>query len=274
MKVIICQDKQHMAEHAYEMVRDRVMNRNAKVLGLATGSTPLGLYRKLVEGCERGQIDFSDVSTFNLDEYLGLTPDHPQSYRRFMEENLFRHINLKACNIGFMNAMTMDIAAECRRYEKAIKDAGGVKLQIVGIGRDGHIGFNEPGSSLTGRTHIITLAQSTITDNARSFFDGDESQVPRWAITMGIGTILDAGEILVLAYGENKAEAVRGMLEGPITTMNTASALQLHTNVTVVVDEAAASKLSYREYYDRTSNDDEKAMYAYLRAARQRAGLE
>lgn len=273
MKVIICQDEEQIAREAYKIVQDRVMNRNAKVLGLATGSSPLGLYRELVEGFKRGEIDFSDVHTFNLDEYVGLPETHPQSCRRFMYENLFNYINLKKANISFPDGMTMDMEDECMRYEEAIEDLGGVKLQIIGIGRDGHIGFNEPGSSLTSRTHVITLAQTTINDNAR-FFGGDASAVPHWAVTMGIGTILDAREIIMLANGENKADAIKGMLEGPITTMNAASALQLHNQVTVIMDESAASKLSNREYYDRTAASDDEAMYKYLREARKAAGLD
>ncbi len=273
MKVIICKSEAQIAKEAYKIVQDRVMNHNAKVLGLATGSSPLGLYKEMIAGYQRGEVDFSDIHTFNLDEYVGLPSNHPQSYRRFMEENLFNAINLKKSNVDFLDGMTNNIDAECCRYEEAIEDFGGIKLQIIGIGRDGHIGFNEPGSSLTSRTRVIPLAPVTIADNAR-FFDGDAEQVPHWAITMGIGTILDSREIILLANGANKADAIKGMLEGPITSMNAASSLQLHNQVTVIIDEAAASKLTNREYYDRTAANDEAAMYAYLAKARKAAGLD
>ncbi len=272
MKVIICKDKKEVAKEAYKVVRDRVMNQGAKVLGLPTGTSPEGLYAEMVKGCKKGEIDFSDVHTFNLDEYIGLPVEHPQSYRNFMNTRLFNHINIKASNIDFLDGLTDDIDQECARYEAHMEELGGIKLQIVGIGRDGHIGFNEPGTSLSSRTHMITLAQSTITDNANLFFDGDESQVPRWALSMGVGTVLDAKEVLMIAFGKNKADAIQGMLEGPITYMNTSSALQLHPDVTVVIDEAAASKLKYRDYYKRIAPGNEEAMLKFLAAARKKAG--
>ena len=272
MKVIICKDKKEVAKEAYKVVRDRVMNQGAKVLGLPTGTSPEGLYAEMVKGCKKGEIDFSDVHTFNLDEYIGLPVEHPQSYRNFMNTRLFNHINIKASNIDFLDGLTDDIDQECARYEAHMEELGGIKLQIVGIGRDGHIGFNEPGTSLSSRTHMITLAQSTITDNANLFFDGDKSQVPRWALSMGVGTVLDAKEVLMIAFGKNKADAIQGMLEGPITYMNTSSALQLHPDVTVVIDEAAASKLKYRDYYKRIAPGNEEAMLKVLAAARKKAG--
>lgn len=272
MKVIICKDKKAVAKEAYKIVRDRIMNCGAKVLGLPTGTTPMGLYAEMVKGYKKGELDFSDVHTFNLDEYIGLPVEHEQSYRNFMDTNLFNHVNLKKENIDFLDGLTDDIDRECARYEAAMEELGGIKLQIVGIGRDGHVGFNEPGTSLSSRTHMITLAQSTITDNANLFFNGDETQVPRWALSMGVGTVLDTREVLMIAYGENKADAIKGMLEGPITSMNTASALQLHPEVTVVIDEAAASKLEYREYYDRIAPGNEEAMLKFLAAARKKAG--
>lgn len=274
MRVIICKDKNAVAKEAYKIVRDRIMNRNAKVIGLPTGTTPVGLYAEMAAGCKKGEIDFSDVHTFNLDEYIGLPVDHPQSYRNFMNTNLFDHVNLKKGNIDFLDGLTNDIERECSRYEEAMDDLGGIKLQIVGVGRDGHIGFNEPGTALTSRTHMITLAQSTITDNANLFFGGDESQVPRWALSMGVGTVLDTKEVLMIAFGANKADAIQGMLEGPITTMCTASALQLHPEVTVVIDEAAASKLKCHDYYKRIAPGNEEAMKKFLHAARKKAGLE
>ena len=273
MNVIIGKDKRAVAREAYKLVRNRVMCGRAKVLGLPTGTTPLGLYQEMVKGYKKGEIDFSDVHTFNLDEYIGMGPQDPQSYRYFMDAHLFSHVNIKKDNVYFLDGLTGDIDRECARYEEAIVSLGGIKLQVVGIGRDGHIGFNEPGTSLTSRTHMITLAQSTITDNAKLFFGGDEEKVPRWALSMGVGTVLDSDEVLMLATGANKAEAIHGMLEGPITSMNTSSALQLHPNVTVIMDEAAASKLKYRDYYHRIAPGNEAAMLKYLAEARRRAGL-
>ena len=274
MNVIICKDKRTVAKEAYKIVRDRVMNCRAKVLGLPTGSTPEGLYSEMVKGYKKGEIDFSDVHTFNLDEYIGLPPNDPQSYRHFMNKHLFDHVNIKKENVNFLDGLTSDIEHECARYEEAIVSVGGIKLQVVGIGRDGHIGFNEPGTSLTSRTHIITLAQSTIEDNARLFFNGKTEKVPKWALSMGVGTVLDADEVLMIAFGANKAEAIHGMLEGPITSINTSSALQLHPNVTVIIDEAAASKLKDREYYHMTAPGSETAMLKFLAAARKKAGLK
>ena len=271
MNVIICKNKQEVAKEAYKIVKDRINNCRAKVLGLPTGTTPEGLYAEMVKGYKKGEIDFSDVHTFNLDEYIGLQKDHPQSYRNFMDTRLFNHINIKKENIDFLDGLTDDIDRECERYEAAMEALGGIKLQIVGVGRDGHIGFNEPGTSLTSRTHMITLAQSTITDNANLFFGGDESQVPRWALSMGVGTVLDTQEVLMIAFGANKADAIKGMLEGPITTMNTSSALQLHPNVTVIIDEAAASKLEYHDYYKRIAPGNIEAMYSLLEKARAQA---
>ena len=274
MNVIICKDKRAVTKEAYKFVRERVMNCRAKVLGLPIGSTFEGLYKELVKGCKKGEIDFSDVHTFNLDEYIGMGADDPQSIRYFMNEKLLKHVNVKACNVYFLDGLTADIDRECAGYEEAIVSLGGIKLQIVGIGRDGHIGFNEPGTSLTSRTHMITLAQSTISDYAKLFFGGDESKVPPWALSMGVGTVLDSDEVLMLAVGKNKADAIHGMLEGPITSMNTSSALQLHPNVTVILDEEAASKLKYRDYYHRIAPGNEEAMLKYLAAARKRAGLK
>ncbi|MFA6816122.1 MAG: glucosamine-6-phosphate deaminase [Lentisphaeria bacterium] len=272
MNVIICADAKAVGKEAYKVVRDRIVNGHAKVLGLPTGSSPIPLYKEMAAGYKRGEIDFSDVHTFNLDEYLGLPVEHPQSYRNFMNTNLFDHINLKEENINFLNGMTDDIAGECASYEEKMEELGGIKLQIVGIGRDGHIGFNEPGTPLYGRTGCVTLDTPTIEDNKRFF--ASAAEVPRWALSMGVGTILDTNEVLMVADGPNKADAIAGMLEGPITGMNTASALQLHPNVTVVIDEAAAAKLTRKAYYKKTSTNNVADMLAYLTAARKKTGLE
>ncbi len=272
MRVIICANDDAVAKEAYKLVRDRVVNQRAKVLGLPTGSSPIKLYAEIAAGYKRGEIDFSDVNTFNLDEYLGLPVEHTQSYRNFMNQNLFNHINLKPDNINFLDGMTDDIDGECASYEAKMEDLGGIKLQILGIGRDGHIGFNEPGTPLYSRTGYVTLAAETIEDNKRFFKSA--SEVPRWALSMGVGTILEAQEILLLATGANKADAISGMIEGPITAMNTASALQMHNNVTVVIDESAAAKLSRKDYYRRTGANNIAEMYAYLMTARKKAGLD
>ena len=254
MNVIIQPDSEAVTRYAYEFVRERLNQRHYNVLGLPTGSTPLRLYKRMVEGYRQGELDFSSVHTFNLDEYIGLGPDHPRSYRAFMQQNLFDHVNIKQENIHFLSGLPDDIEEHCENYEREIRDLGGIKLQILGIGRDGHIGFNEPTSSLRSRTRDKTLTRETIEDN-RAFFDHEED-VPRWALTMGVGTILDAREILLLATGRNKARAVAAMVEGPLTAMCTGSALQLHPRATVVVDEAAAAKLDHDEYYRWMAEND------------------
>ncbi len=272
MRVIICANDDSVAKEAYKLVRSCVVNQGAKVLGLPTGSTPVKLYREIVAGFKRAEIDFSDVHTFNLDEYLGLPVEHEQSYRNFMNQKLFKHINIKPENINFLDGLTDDLEGECASYEAKMEELGGIKLQILGIGRDGHIGFNEPGTPLSARTGFVTLAAETIEDNKRFF--ASAAEVPRWALSMGVGTILEAREILMLATGSNKAEAIAGMVEGPITAMNTASALQMHEKVTLIVDEAAASKLERKDYYRRTGTDNIAEMYAYLMNARKKAGLD
>ncbi|MBQ6473409.1 MAG: glucosamine-6-phosphate deaminase [Victivallales bacterium] len=271
MRVVIEDNENQVAEYAYEIVRDALVERQYKVLGLPTGGTPLRLYSELIAGLNRSEIDFSDIITFNLDEYLGLAPDHPDSCRYFMETNLFEKINIKPSNIHFLNGLTDNVEAECGEYEDQIAAVGGIKLQILGIGRDGHIGFNEPGTSLESRTHYVMLAKETIADNARFF--NRARDVPRWALTMGVGTVMDSEQILLLATGEYKAEAVAAMIEGPITQMCTASALQSHPDVTVVIDQAAAGKLRHLDYW-RQASDDYDEMYDFLSAARRGAGLE
>jgi len=215
---------------------------------MATGSTPLGLYQQLVRMHKAGQLDFSQVTTFNLDEYVGLPVTHEQSYHRFMHENFFRHVNIPPQNVHIPSGTTRNYRAFCDWYEQRIRECGGIDVQILGIGSDGHIAFNEPASSLSSRTRLKTLARQTIEDNARFFESRD--QVPVYAITMGVGTILQARQILLLANGAKKAEAVAAAVEGPVTSMITASALQMHPDATVYVDEPAASMLKMREYYD------------------------
>ena len=227
----------------------RVLNTKPNaVLGMATGSTPLGLYRELVRMHQEDSLDFSHVTTFNLDEYVGLPVDHPQSYHYFMHENFFRHVNIPSQNIHIPSGTTSNNIAFCEWYEERIRESGGIDLQILGIGSDGHIAFNEPGSSLSSRTRLKTLAKQTIEDNARFFEQAED--VPVYAITMGVGTILDAREIFLLANGPRKSEAIAKAVEGPITSVITASALQWHPSVKIFLDEAAAGDLQMREYYD------------------------
>ena len=218
------------------------------VLGLATGSTPLATYHELVRMHREDGLDFSKVTTFNLDEYVGLPPEHSQSYHAFMDEHFFRHVNVPRSRIHIPDGMARDIPVECARYEAAINAAGGIDLQLLGIGTDGHIGFNEPSSSLASRTRIKTLTERTRADNAR-FFGGDLAQVPFHCITMGVGTIMASREVLMLAFGARKADAVAAAVEGPITAMNPASVLQMHAVAKCITDAPAAEKLTRRDYY-------------------------
>ncbi|MDQ3624148.1 MAG: glucosamine-6-phosphate deaminase [Verrucomicrobiota bacterium] len=247
MEVIIKPDAGAVTKEADGLFHQQLRARPASVLGLATGTTPLGLYRELVALHEKGELDFSQVTTFNLDEYVGLGREHPQSYHFYMRRNLFSKINVAEERAHIPNGLAPDIPRHCEEYESAIARAGGIDLQLLGIGADGHIGFNEPGSALGSRTRIKTLTQQTISDNARFF--GSEAEVPRHVITMGVGTILEARHCLVLATGENKAHAVAAMAEGPITAEVPASALQFHRKCTLVVDESAAAKLKRGDYY-------------------------
>ncbi|MEM1558606.1 MAG: glucosamine-6-phosphate deaminase [Thermoproteota archaeon] len=247
MRVIITKDYDEMSTRAARIIAEQVRRKPNSVLGLATGSTPLGTYRELIRMHREEGLDFSKVITFNLDEYYGLSPDQPQSYHYFMFENFFKHVNINPKNIHIPDGLAKDVKAFCEEYEKEIKKAGGIDLQLLGIGRNGHIAFNEPGSSLMGRTTLVALAEETIRDNTRFF--KNEEEVPRLAISMGCGTIMEARRILLLASGENKAGAIAATLEGPVTSQITASILQMHPDAIVIVDEAAASKLKRKEYY-------------------------
>jgi glucosamine-6-phosphate deaminase len=248
MEIIVKDNAEQMSQVAARVVAKVLNAKPDAVLGLATGSTPLGLYKELVRMHKDEGLDFSQVTTFNLDEYVGLTKDHPQSYHYFMHENLFKHINIPTQNVYIPSGTTDNYEAFCRWYEQEIVDSGGIDLQVLGIGGDGHIAFNEPSSSLGSRTRIKTLAKQTIDDNAR-FFDSAE-QVPIYAITMGVGTILEARQCLVLANGRSKAAAVAAMIEGPVTSMITASALQLHPRTMAIIDRDAAGNLKMLEYYE------------------------
>lgn len=247
MEIIISPDPESASCEAARFLAATIRKKPEAVLGLATGSTPVPLYRELIRMHREEGLDFSGCTTFNLDEYVGLGADHPASYRRFMQENLFSSINLPADRIHIPDGLTQDIPAHCAAYEKCIAESGGVDLQVLGIGSDGHVGFNEPTSSLASRTRIKTLTQRTRSDNAH-FFDS-ESDVPYHVITMGIGTIMEARAVLLLAFGENKADAVAGTVEGPVTASNPASILQMHPTAKLYLDEGSASKLARSDYY-------------------------
>ena len=248
MEVLIHSSYEDLSKAAAQVVADVINNKPDAVLGLATGSSPLGLYKELIRMHKEEGLDFSQVTTFNLDEYVGLAPDHDQSYHYFMHENLFKHVNVDPQNIHIPSGTTSNYYAFCEWYEQRIEDCGGIDVQVLGIGSDGHIAFNEPGSSLGSRTRIKTLAEQTIEDNAR-FFDKIED-VPIYAITMGVGTILEAETLILLGNGAGKAGAIAAAIEGPVSSMCTASALQLHPDSLIFIDGEAAGKLKMREYYE------------------------
>ncbi|MFJ9502029.1 glucosamine-6-phosphate deaminase [Brevibacillus centrosporus] len=242
MKLVIVKDYNDMSKQAAKLIAEEVTRNPKTVLGLATGGTPVGMYRELVSLHQQDGVDFSQAQSFNLDEYVGLPSLHPQSYRTYMNENLFAHINLPAEKTHVPQGDAEDLEAECKRYEQAIAQAGGIDIQVLGIGNNGHIGFNEPGSTKDTTTRVVALTQSTMEANAR-YFDSIQ-EVPTQAVSMGIQTILGAKKIILLASGEAKAQAVSQMLEGELTADVPASLLQLHPDVTVIVDEEAASALS------------------------------
>src|SRR5258708_3840912 len=248
MEVIIQRNYLQMSKSAAQVVVEVLNTKPNAVLGMATGSTPLGLYQELVRLHKQEQLDFARVTTFNLDEYVGLTANHPQSYHYFMHEHFFQHVNIPRQNINIPSGTTSNYPAFCNWYEERITECGGIDLQILGIGSDGHIAFNEPTSSLSSRTQLKTLSKQTIDDNAR-FFDARED-VPVYAITMGVGTILDARKLLLVASGKTKAKAVAQAVEGQVTIRVTASDHQLHRDAIVIVDEEAAAGLAMREYYE------------------------
>lgn len=239
----ICKAKhyQDMSRKAANIISAQIIMKPDCVLGLATGSSPIGTYKQLIEWYQKGDLDFSQVTTINLDEYKGLSPENPQSYRYFMNTNLFDHVNIDKSRTFVPNGLEPDSETACKAYEKIIRKTGGVDLQLLGLGRNGHIGFNEPADVFERETHCVNLTESTIEANKR-FFES-EADVPRQAYTMGIGSIMLAKKILVVVSGEDKADALKAMISGPITPKVPASILQLHSDVTVVADEAAMSKL-------------------------------
>lgn len=241
MKVIIAETAEEMSRKAAEFFADRIRSKPDITLGLATGGTPENMYALLAEKCENEGLDFSHVKTYNLDEYAGLAPDHDQSYRYFMNVKLFNNLNIDKANTHVLSGQAEDLEKECAEFEQKIKEAGGVDLQLLGIGNNGHIAFNEPGSSSDSRTRVVDLTESTIKANSR-FFE-NENDVPKQALSMGIGTIREANEILLIASGSGKADTVQQTLEGPVTEDVPASLVRDHDNITFIIDKEAASKL-------------------------------
>lgn len=258
MKVVILKDAAAVASYGAEIFIKQIHKKADSVLGLATGSTPVALYKELIAAYNAGRVSFKSVSSFNLDEYLGLSGEHPQSYRYFMNEQLFNHIDINKAATFVPPGDAQNPIEACAQYEANIKQKGGIDIQLLGIGRNGHIGFNEPSSSLMSRTRVKTLTRATIDDNAR-FFAPDEYQ-PHLSITMGIGTILESKKVVLLATGANKAEAIKATVEGPLTASCPASALQLHEQAVVIVDEAAASALSDVDFYKHIEMENQKLL--------------
>ena len=257
MRLIIQPDYSGISQWAADYVVQRILEAQPTasrpfVLGLPTGSSPLGMYQALVEAYRAGRVSFEHVITFNMDEYVGIPKDHPQSYHSFMWTNFFSHIDIKPEHVHILNGNAPDLVAECTAYEAAIEAVGGIDLFLGGIGPDGHIAFNEPGSSLSSRTRIKTLTTDTIIANSR-FFDGDVNQVPKTALTVGVGTVMAAREVLVLVNGHGKARALQQAVEGSVNQMWTITALQLHPKGIIVCDEAACIELkvgTYRYFKD------------------------
>ncbi len=257
MRLIIEPDYDRLSQWAASHVVERINQfqptaERPFVLGLPTGSSPEGMYAALVKANKEGLVSFRHVLTFNMDEYVGLPENHPESYHSFMARNLFDHIDIPRENVHILNGNAADLEAECASYERKIKEAGGIDLFIGGIGPDGHIAFNEPFSSLVSRTRVKTLTTDTIIANSR-FFDNDVNKVPKHALTVGVGTVMDAREVMILVNGHHKARALQAAVEGPVTQAWTISALQQHAHSIIVADEAAADELkvgTYRYFKD------------------------
>ena len=254
MEIVITENFNIATQMAAGIIKRAILRKKNLVLGLATGKTPLLLYSELIGLHKNEELDFSGITSFNLDEYVGLPEDHPSSYAHYMKNNLFDHINVNRDCVHVPDGMAQDFDRYAGEYEAEIGKAGGIDLQILGLGEDGHIGFNEPSSSLASRTRIKTITESTLRANSKYFKNMDEQ--PRHVITMGVGTILDARQIIVLAEGGKKASAVARMIEGPVSAMSPASALQLHPGVTVFIDEKAGKKLKLKKYYKWVYEND------------------
>jgi glucosamine-6-phosphate deaminase len=249
MRVIMQPNYEVMSKWAAAYVARKINDFGASeskpfVLGLPTGSSPLGMYKELIELNKKGKVTFKNVVTFNMDEYVNIPQDHPESYRSFMWNNFFSYIDIPEENVNILNGNAADLEAECASYEEKIKNVGGVTLFVGGIGPDGHIAFNEPGSSLSSRTRVMTLTFDTILANSR-FFGGDINKVPKTALTVGVGTVMDAKEVLIIVNGHNKTRALRHAIEGSVNHLWTISALQLHPQGIIVCDEQATIELKY-----------------------------
>jgi glucosamine-6-phosphate deaminase len=247
MRIIIKKTQDEIGEWTASYIADRIKKANPTkekpfVLGLPTGSSPLPVYREFIKMCKAGDITFKNVITFNMDEYVGLEENHTESYHYFMFDNLFNHVDIPKKNINILNGNAKDLEKECEDYEKRIRKAGGIDLFLGGIGPDGHIAFNEPGSSLTSRTRVKTLRYDTILANSR-FFGGDMTKVPKQALTVGVGTVMDAKEVLIIISGYAKSRALKEVVEGSISHMWTASILQMHQRGIIVCDESATLEL-------------------------------
>lgn len=251
MEIIICSEAHEAGVLGAEAIVQTIRRKPDAVLGLATGSSPLAIYDELVRRQQAGEVSFAKARGFSLDEYVGLAADHPETYHNVIRRDFVGRVDFEDSAVRGPDGLASDIPAFCASYEADIADAGGVDLQILGIGTDGHIGFNEPGSSLASRTRIKTLTRQTRLDNAR-FFGGDIEQVPTHCITQGLGTIMAARHIVLVASGSGKAEAVHQMAEGSVSALWPATILQHHTKVTVLLDEAAASRLQLSDYYRET----------------------
>ena len=242
MKLIVVNNYEELSKVAAKEFSKIIKEKENVVLGLATGGSPVGMYKELIRMYEQKELNFSKTTTVNLDEYIGLNPEHNQSYRYFMNNNLFNHINIDKSNTFVPNGLAEDLEAQCKEYDQKIAELGGIDIQLLGVGNNGHIAFNEPNNELSSGTHIISLTDNTIEANAR-FFDNIDD-VPRKAITMGVGGIMKAKKIILIASGESKAEAIKGIFSGKITTANPATMLQMHRDVTIIVDEAAAKLIN------------------------------
>ena len=249
MRVVIKDTYDQMSKWAAQHIVERInafapTQQKPFVLGLPTGSTPIGTYQELIRLHQEGKVSFKNVVTFNMDEYVRIPEDHPESYHSFMWNNFFSHIDIQKENVNILNGNADDLEAECQRYEDKIKSYGGIELFMGGIGPDGHIAFNEPCSSLTSRTRVKTLTTDTVIANSR-FFDNDINKVPKTALTVGVGTVMDSREVMILANGHNKARALAGAVEGAVSQMCTVSVLQLHPKGIIVCDDAACDEMTY-----------------------------
>jgi glucosamine-6-phosphate deaminase len=251
MEIVICPDAKQAGQLGARVITALLKRKPDAVLGLATGSSPLAIYDELAARCDAGEVSFAKARGFSLDEYVGLPSEHPETYHNVIRKDFVHRVDFDDSAVRGPDGLAQDIPAFCAEYEAAMAQAGGVDLQILGIGTDGHIGFNEPGSSLASRTRIKTLTKQTRVDNAR-FFDGDIDKVPTHCITQGLGTIMSARQIVLVASGNGKAEAVHHMAEGSVSAMWPGTILQHHPHVTVLVDDAAASRLQLADYYRET----------------------